>query len=125
MKVKILNRAISKKSVQRIRRKLRIRNKISGTGAYPRMSFYRSNKNLSVQVIDDTNGKTIMSISTYEKAFKTLPPTIESAKTLAGECIKRLKAKNVEKVVFDRNGYKFHGILKAFVESINESGIKI
>lgn len=125
MKVKIFNKAISKKNSQRIKRKRRIRNKISGTAIYPRMSFYRSNKNIAIQVIDDKRGETLVSISTYEKEFSALSPTVESAKTLASECIKRMKAKNVDKVVFDRNGYKFHGILKAFVDSINESGIKI
>lgn len=125
MKVKIMNRAISKKKVKQLKRKLRIRSKVNGTASYPRMSFFRSNKNICVQVIDDKTGKTLASVSTYEKKFKGKKPNVETAKLLAEDFVGRLKENNIEKAVFDRNGNKFHGVLKIFVETLNEAGIKV
>lgn len=125
MKIKVLNRAISDKNTKRFRRKLRIRGKISGTTNIPRMTFFRSNKNLSVQVINDEIGQTLVSISTYEKNFLSNKPTIETAKMMGVEMINRLKSKNITQVVFDRNGYKYHGVLHAFVKVLRAEGIKV
>ena len=125
MKVSIINKAISKKRQKHLKRKIRVRSKISGTASVPRMSFFRSNKNISVQIIDDRKKETLLSISTYEAEFASLKPTVETAKKLGSACGARLKEKNIEQVVFDRNGYKYHGVLQAFVEQTREEGIKI
>lgn len=125
MKVNIISKSISKKNKNRLKRKMRIRNKIATSENMPRMSFFRSNKHLSVQVISDVQGTTLATISTYEQKFKSLPPTVETAKTLGEEFGTILQDKKITQVVLDRNGYKYHGVLKAFVEGIREKGIKI
>lgn len=126
MKVQLLNRAISQKQKNRLKRKLRIRKHINGTAECPRVSFFRSNKNIYVQVIDDVLSKTLLSVSTYEEQFRAMKhPTIETAKGLGTELAKRLKEHNIHTVVFDRNGYKYHGVAKSLVDSMRENEIKV
>jgi large subunit ribosomal protein L18 len=88
------------------------------------MTVYRSNKNLSLQVIDDTKGNTLVSASTLEKELKELKPTVEGGAKL-GEIIgKRLLEKNISTVVFDRNGYLYHGVVKAMADGARKAGVK-
>ncbi len=112
------------KNRKRLHRKIHIRKTLSGTTERPRMTITRSNKNLSVQVINDDEGKTLASISTLEKEFATLKPNIEGAAKLGEAFGARLKDKNITKVVFDRNGYLYHGVVKAFADGARKAGIE-
>ncbi|MDR3302623.1 MAG: 50S ribosomal protein L18 [Spirochaetaceae bacterium] len=112
------------KDRKRLKRKVHIRKTLSGTAERPRMTITRSNKNLSVQVIDDTVGKTCVSASTLEKDLRTIKPTKEGAAQL-GELIgKRLLEKQIKTVVFDRNGYLYHGVVKALADGTRKAGIE-
>ena len=111
----------------RERRKLRIRNKISGNEERPRLSVFRSLKHIYAQVVDDTSGKTIAHASTLSKDVK--PKADDSNKSDAAKLVgaaiaSQLKAKGVTKVVFDRNGYLFHGRIKALAEGAREAGLE-
>ena len=115
---------VEEKNKRKIRRKRHIRKKISGTSECPRMTVFRSNKNIYVQVIDDTTGKTVASVSSMEKDFNNLRNNVENAVKLGTVIGDRLKKLSIEKVVFDRNGYMYHGIVKAIAESARKSGIR-
>ena len=112
------------KNRKRLHRKIHIRKYLSGSAERPRMTITRSNKNLSVQVIDDNEGKTLASISTLEKEFAAIKPNIEGAAKLGEAFGSRLKDKNITKVVFDRNGYLYHGVVKAFAYGARKAGIE-
>ena len=112
------------KNRKRLHRKIHIRKYLSGSAERPRMTITRSNKNLSVQVIDDNEGKTLASISTLEKEFAAIKPNIEGAAKLGEAFGSRLKDKNITKVVFDRNGYLYHGVVKAFADGARKAGIE-
>lgn len=119
-----MNRLETKKK-QRAKRKLRIRKKISGSAAIPRMSVFRSNKYVYVQVIDDVAGKTLASVSNAQKENKALKSTVADAEKI-GELIgAKLKEKKVSKVVFDRNGYLYHGVVKAVADGARKAGIQV
>jgi large subunit ribosomal protein L18 len=113
---------------RRLKRKVHIRKSVYGTAERPRMSIFRSNKNLSVQVIDDSanagQGNTLASISTLEKEFADIKPNTEGAAKLGKAFGQRLKDKKITTVVFDRNGYLYHGVVKAFAEGAREAGIE-
>ncbi|MCH5292138.1 MAG: 50S ribosomal protein L18 [Treponema sp.] len=112
------------KDRRRLHRKIHIRKTVSGTPERPRMTITRSNRNLSVQVVDDTVGRTLASISTLEKEFSTIRPTVEGAAKLGEAFGERLKEKKIAKVVFDRNGYLYHGVVKAFADGARKAGIE-
>ena len=114
---------IRKKARQRVHR--RIRKKISGTGERPRLAVHFSNKNVYAQVIDDAEGKTIVSASTKDKAA-ALPSTanVETAAKVGKLIAERAVAANVETVVFDRGGFIFHGKVKALADAAREGGLK-
>ena len=116
-----------RKKDKRLQRKVRIRKKIKGTPERPRLSVFRSLKYIYVQIIDDEVGKTIVSASSLEKEVKGKSKStrdIEAAK-LVGELIaKRAIEKGIEKVVFDRSGYRYHGRVKALAEAAREAGLK-
>jgi large subunit ribosomal protein L18 len=108
-------------------RKKRVRVKIRGTADRPRLSVYRSLKHIYVQAIDDIVGATIASCSTLDKEFreKISGGTKKEKAYEVGKLIaQRLLAKGIEKVVFDRSGYKYHGRLKALAEGARENGLK-
>ena len=108
------------KTLHRIARKRRTRAKISGTAARPRLSVFRSLTAMSAQLIDDEAGKTLVSANT--KALKK-KPNLEGAKALGAELGKQLKAKKIDTIVFDRNGYRYHGRIAAFADAVREAGI--
>ena len=112
------------KNRKRLHRKIHIRKSIFGTADRPRMTITRSNKNISVQVIDDNEGKTLASISTLEKEFAALKPNTDGAAKLGEAFGARLKEKKISKVVFDRNGYLYHGVVKAFADGARKAGIE-
>jgi len=111
------------KNRKRLRRKVHIRKRISGTPERPRMTITKSNKSLSVQVIDDVKGHTLVSASSLEKDLRNIKANIAGAGQL-GEIIgKRLLERNIKDVVFDRNGYLYHGIVKALADASRKAGI--
>jgi large subunit ribosomal protein L18 len=111
---------------RRIRIKHRIRKHISGTGKRPRMSVFRSNKQIYVQLIDDTEGKTLLSVSSLNKdiAEKKDINKTEQAKLVGKLAAEKSKEAGITDVVFDRNGYLYHGRIKALAESAREAGLK-
>jgi large subunit ribosomal protein L18 len=112
------------KDRKRLKRKIHIRKRIYGTPERPRMSVFKSNKSLYIQVIDDSVGNTIASVSTLEKDLKDIKDTIEGAGKLGEIMGKRLLEKNVKTVVFDRNGYLYHGVVKAMADGARKAGIE-
>ncbi len=112
------------KQNRRKRRKIHIRKRISGTAVCPRMSVYRSNKHLYVQVIDDVAGHTLASASNVEADLNTLKTNVADAEKLGAVIGERLKEKKIETVKFDRNGYLFHGIVKSVADGARKAGIK-
>ena len=108
----------------RERRKRRIRMKIEGTAERPRMSVFRSLKNIGVQIIDDTTGNTLVAASTCEKDFRGKKNrNCEAAKAVGSLVAERAKAKGIEKVVFDRNGSLYHGRVKVLAEAARQKGL--
>ena len=106
-------------------RKKRVRAKISGTPQRPRLSVYKSNKNIYAQVIDDVNGVTLASANSLQKEVsESEHANIETAKKVGEAVGKRAVEAGIEEVVFDRNGYLYHGIVKALAEAAREAGLK-
>ena len=111
------------RKMERARRHLRVRTKVSGTASRPRLCVYRSNNNLFVQVIDDTCGNTIVSASTLDKEVKVKHSNIEAAKEVGTLIAKRATERNIDTVVFDRSDYIYHGVIKALAEAAREAGL--
>lgn len=110
-----------KKIQNRLRRKVRIRARVTGTAERPRLSVHRSLKQITAQVIDDAAGKTLIAVSTKEAKVKS---NVEGAKK-AGELLaKKAKDAGITSVVFDRNAYKYHGRIKALADGAREGGLQ-
>jgi len=117
---------VSRQAV-RVKKHIKLRNKISGTSERPRLAVYRSNNNIYAQVIDDIKGTTIVAASTVEKAIKdSLEKTNDVAAAVAvGEAVaKKALDKGVDTVVFDRGGYIYHGKVKALADAARTAGLK-
>lgn len=112
------------KNIQRLKRHKRIRAKISGTTECPRLAVYRSNKNISCQIIDDTKGVTLVSASTLEAGFEGIGSNKEAAKKVGLAIAKKALDKGIETVVFDRGGYIYHGRVSELAEGAREGGLK-
>jgi large subunit ribosomal protein L18 len=112
------------KDRKRLKRKIHIRKYLSGTPERPRMTVTRSNRSLYIQIIDDTKGHTLVSASTLEKDLRNIKPTVEGAGQLGEIMGKRLLEKNIKTVVFDRNGYLYHGVVKAMADGARKAGIQ-
>ncbi len=112
------------RKMERTRRHIRVRTKISGTAERPRLCVYRSNSNLYVQVIDDVAGNTLVSASTLDKQVKTKHANKEAAKELGALIAKKALEKKIDTVVFDRGGYVYHGVVKELAEAAREGGLK-
>lgn len=108
---------------ERDRRHVRVRRKISGTPECPRLCMYRSNTNIYAQIIDDVNGNTLVSASTMDKEVKTKHANKEAAKEVGALIAKRAKDKKIVDVVFDRSGYRYHGVVKELAESARQGGL--
>jgi large subunit ribosomal protein L18 len=116
-------RKMNEKDWRRLKRKIHIRKTLAGTIEKPRMSVSRSNRYLSIQVIDDTKGHTLASASTMEKELRDIKATVEGAGRLGEVVGRRLLEKHITTVVFDRNGYLYHGLVKAMAEGARKAGI--
>ena len=113
------------KSEHRIRRHRRVRKKVTGTAARPRLAVFRSNKHIYVQAIDDVAGRTIATASTVETDLRSGgTATVEAAKKVGKLVGERTKATGVDAVVFDRGGFKFHGRVAAIAEGAREAGLE-
>lgn len=111
----------------RILRHNRIRKKVKGNSLRPRLSVYKSLKYIYAQVIDDERGITITSASTNEPDFRKAYSNFknkEAAKNLGEILSKRIKEKNIDEVVMDRGGFKYHGVVKEFADAVRNGGIK-
>ena len=121
---------IKTKADRRTRIKHRIRKRVQGTDARPRLTVFRSEAHVYVQVIDDMSGRTVASASTLEPAVKgTLPKAarggnIEGAKAIGKTIAERLIGQGVRQVVFDRNGFLYHGRIKAVADAAREAGLE-
>jgi large subunit ribosomal protein L18 len=113
---------VRKKRVLRIKRKKRIRKKISGTAERPRMSVFRSARHVYVQVIDDTTGRTLASVSSFQKG-KAVNANVEVCGELGKKVGELCLSQNINTVVFDKNGYAYHGRVKAIAEAAREAGL--
>ena len=112
------------RKMERERRHLRVRRKVSGTAERPRLCIFRSNSNIYVQIIDDIAGNTLVSASTLDKEVKTKHANKEAAKEVGTLIAKRALDKKIESVVFDRGGYIYHGVVKELAEAAREGGLK-
>lgn len=110
----------------RIRRHLRVRKRVAGTGERPRLSIFRSNIHIYAQVIDDAQGRTLVAASTKDgtlAATLTGKTKVERAKAVGQLIAERAKAAGIEKVVFDRGGFKYHGRVQALADAAREAGL--
>lgn len=113
------------RQASRERRHLRVRKKISGTAERPRLSVYRSEKNIYAQLIDDVAKKTIVAASSLDKEFGEKAGSNKDAAKLVGEMIgKRAVDKGIKQVVFDRGGYIYHGRVKELADAAREAGLE-
>jgi len=122
---KKISRQTSNKLVVRFKRKRRIRASLEGSAERPRLSVFRSNKHIAVQVIDDAKGVTIVAATTQEADLKgKVGGSVEGAKAIGALIAKRAIAKSISQVVFDRSGYLYHGRIKALADAAREAGLK-
>ena len=112
------------RKMERQRRHIRVRRKISGTAERPRLCVYRSNNNIYVQIIDDVAGNTLVAASTLDKEIKTKHANKAAAKEVGTLIAKRATDKKIVDVVFDRGGYIYHGVVKELAEAAREGGLK-
>ncbi len=107
-------------------RKMRVREKVFGTSERPRLSVYRSLKQIYAQIIDDTNGKTLAASSSLDKAIKTQTKggNIKSATLIGKALAEKAKSAHIKKVVFDRGGRIYHGSIKALADAAREGGLE-
>ncbi len=111
---------------RRNRIRMRIRKRVSGTAASPRLSVFRSNKDIYVQIVDDTKGNTLAAASSRDKELAGKKQTkIEQAKAVGAAIAEKAKAAGIAQVVFDRGGYLYHGRVKALADAAREAGLKL
>ena len=114
---------VQTKPQARLRRRRRVRAKISGTAERPRISVFRSNRGIFAQLIDDDSGRTLASVNWTESDLRGLKPMEQANK--AGQLLaERAKAAGVERAVFDRGGYQYHGRVQALAEGAREGGLQ-
>ncbi|TVQ24936.1 MAG: 50S ribosomal protein L18 [Spirochaetaceae bacterium] len=113
------------KTKQKLRRRARVRGKISGTATRPRVSVFKSNKHLYVQVIDDISGHTLTQVSTMGGETKGLKVTVSDGEKVGKSLGEKMKAAGIAEVVYDRNGNRYHGVVKAIAEGVRSVGIKV
>ena len=107
-----------------LKRRHRVRAKVTGSAERPRVAVFRSNRGIHAQLIDDVAGRTLAAVSWIESDLRGLKPMEQAGK--AGELLaQRAKAAGVETAVFDRGGYRYHGKVKAFAEGVREGGLKV
>jgi large subunit ribosomal protein L18 len=116
--------SVQTRPAKRLRRRRRVRAKVSGTAERPRISVFRSNKGIEAQLIDDLAGRTLASVRSTEAPLRDkarMEQAGEAGKLLA----ERAKAAGIETAVFDRGGYQYHGRVRAFAEGVREGGLTV
>jgi len=113
------------KARKRMKRKASIRKRVSGSAARPRLSVYKSNRHTYVQAVDDATGVTVAAASNLETELRGGKNRVADMEALGARVAERLKAKNVSAVVFDRNGYRYHGKVKAIADGARKAGITL
>ena len=113
---------VATRPAKRLRRRRRVRAKITGSAERPRISVFRSNRGVFAQLIDDTSGRTLAAVNWTEDDLRTLP-RMEQATRAGALLAERAKAAGVETAVFDRGGYRYHGRVKALAEGAREAGL--
>jgi large subunit ribosomal protein L18 len=109
---------------RRLKRRRRVRAKVVGTATRPRISIFRSNRGISAQLVDDEAGRTLASVQWTEADLRGLKKAEQAGK--AGELLaQRAKAAGIERAVFDRGGYQYHGRVKAFADGVREGGLAV
>ena len=110
-----------------LKKRIRTKNSLGILGRYPRLVIFRSNKHIYGQLIDDNKGHTLLSCSTMDKDLskdlKKAKSKIEQSKVIGSALAKKIKTNKIEKIVYDRNGYKYHGRIKAVADAIREEGV--
>lgn len=120
-------KAIKLKTARRERRKASVRKRVIGTAQRPRLTVFRSVKNIYAQIIDDEAGRTLCEASSKSKDLRGQLPhggNIVAAKLIGTALAERAKAQSIEAVCFDRNGYRYHGRIKALADAAREAGLK-
>ena len=112
------------KNIIRLRVHKRIRSRVSGTQERPRLAVFRSVAHIYAQVIDDAEGKTLVSASSVDKGAKTNGGNVAAAKAIGKTVAERAKEKGIKRVVFDRGGYQYHGRVKALAEAARAAGLE-
>jgi large subunit ribosomal protein L18 len=115
--------SVTTKPQQRLKRRKRVRSKITGTAERPRLSVFRSNRGVFAQLIDDRGGKTVAAVSWIEPELRELGP-MDQAKRVGELLAERAKAAGVDTCVFDRGGYRYHGRVRALAEGAREGGLE-
>ena len=119
-----MQKLLAKRAVTRSRRVMRVRKKLKGTAEQPRMSVYKSNKQLYVQLINDEEGKTIAGLGTFSKKSGAAGKSKELAKKLGEQLGKIAVEKKIERVIFDRGRYKYHGVIAEIANGARSAGLK-
>ena len=112
------------KNTARLKRHARVRKKISGTAARPRLNVFRSTKHIYAQLIDDVAGVTLASATSMEKGFEGFGGNKEAAKKVGMAIARKAQEKGISEIVFDRSGYIYHGRVKELAEGAREGGLK-
>ena len=116
--------SVTTKPAKRLKRRRRVRAKVTGTAERPRISVFRSNRGIHAQLVDDVAGHTLAAVSWTEADLRDKPPMEQAAE--AGKLLaERAKAKGISSAVFDRGGYQYHGRVKAFAEGVREGGLTV
>jgi large subunit ribosomal protein L18 len=116
--------SVATRSERRLRRRRRVRAKISGSAQRPRVSVFRSNRGISAQLVDDQSGRTLAAVHWYEPQLRALAAGERTAR--AGELLaQRAKEQGIEAAVFDRGGYPYQGHVRTLAEKLRENGITI
>ena len=113
------------KNVARLRRHRRVRGKISGTAARPRLDVFRSAKHIYAQIIDDEQGVPLASASSMDKDFNAYGGNVDAAKKVGENIAKKCLEKGITEVVYDRGGFVYHGRVQALAEGAREAGLKL
>ncbi len=116
--------SVKTKPQSRLRRRRRVRAKVSGTAERPRISVFRSNRGVAAQLVDDVAGHTLAAVAWTEQSLRGKPP-MEQAGAAGRLLAERAKAAGVSSAVFDRGGYQYHGRVKAFAEGVREGGLTV
>ena len=119
-------KAPSKKILRRTRRQLSIRHKVVGTAERPRICAIKTNKNIGLQLVDDSQSKVLAAMNSFGKnAVPGAKKSLEGAKVLGSAMAKKMQTLGIKAVVFDRNGFRYHGIIAKMAEGLRESGINV